>query len=59
MFDEVRRITRVCAKMIGGFPFIPSFPRREVRKKDCPYNEDSVLVEEFEELVETTLQEIV
>ena len=56
--DDLRRITREYTKKIGGFPIIPSFPRREVRKKDRPYREDSVLVEDFEELVETTLQEI-
>ena len=56
--DDLRRITREYAKKIGGLSIIPSLSRREVRKKDRPYCEDSVLVEEFEELVEIALQEI-
>ena len=59
MVDDLRRITRVYAKKIGGLPIIPTFPRKEFPKKDRPYLEESVLVEDFEELVETTLQEIV
>ena len=59
MVDDLRRITRAYAKNIGGLPNIPTFPRREVRKKDHPYCEDSMLVEDFEELVEIALQEIV
>ena len=53
--DDLRRITRAYAKKICELPNIPAFPRREVRKKDRPYCEDAVLVEDFEELVETTL----
>ena len=52
---DLRRITRAYAKNIGGFPTILSFPRRELCKRDCPYNENLVLVEDIEELVETTL----
>ena len=59
MVDDLRRITRAYANKIGGLPIIPAFPRREFRKKDHPYREDSVLVEDFEELIKTTLQEIV
>ena len=59
MVDDLRKITREYAKKIGGFPIIPAFPGREFCKKDHPYCEDSVLVEDFEELVETTLQETV
>ena len=44
---------------IGGLPIIPALPRREYRKKDRPQLEDSVLVEDLEELVETKLQEVV
>ena len=57
--DDLRRITRAYAKKIGGLPIIPALPRREFRKKDRPYLEDLVLVEYFEEMVETTLQESV
>ena len=59
LVDGLRRITRAYAKKIGGLPTIPSFPRREWRKKDHPYCEDAVLVEYFEELVEIALQYIV
>ena len=34
--DDLRRITRSYAKKIGGFPIIPTFPRRELHKKDHP-----------------------
>ena len=47
------------AKNIGGLPIILALPRREFRKKDCPQLEDSMLVEDLEELVETTLEEFV
>ena len=59
MVDDLRRITKAYAKNIGGLRIIPSLPRRDFRKKDRPYLEDSVLVEDLEELVETTLQEVV
>ena len=54
--DDLRRITRAYAKKIGVLPIIPAFSRREFSKKNRPHHEDSVLVEDFEELVETTLQ---
>ena len=57
--DNLWRITRAYAKKMGGLPNILAFPRREVRKKDRPYCEDALLVEDFEELVETSLQDIV
>ena len=57
--EDLRRITRAYVKKIGGLPVIPALPRRYFRKKDRPYLEDSVLVEDLEELVETTLQEFV
>ena len=57
--NDLRIFTRAYAKNIGGLPIIPALPRREHRKKDCPILEDAVLVEDFEELVETTLQEVV
>ena len=54
--DDLRRITKAYAKNIGGLPIVYSLPRREYQKKDRPQLEDSVLVEDLEELVETTLQ---
>ena len=38
---------------------IPALPIREYQKKYHPILEDVVLVEDFEELVETALQEVV
>ena len=52
--NDLRRHTREYVKKIGGLPIIPILPRREYRKK-YPILEDSVLVEDFEELVETAL----
>ena len=46
-------------KKIGGLPIIPELPRREYKRKDHPILEDSVLGEDWEELVETSLQEVV
>ena len=59
LVDDLRRFTRAYVKKIGGLPIIPVFPKREYKKKDCPILEDAVLVGDFEELVETTLQEVV
>ena len=56
--DDLRRITRAYGKNIGGLPIISIFPRREYQKKDRPQLEDSVLVEDLEELVEAALQEV-
>ena len=56
--DDIRRITREYVKKIGGFPIISILPRREYQKKDHPKLEDSVLVEDLEELVEVDLQEV-
>ena len=56
--DDLRRITRAYAKKIGGLPIISVLPRREYQKKDRPKLEDSVLVEDLEELVEASLQEV-
>ena len=55
----MRRNTREYIKNVGGLPIIPEFPRREYKKKDRPLAKDSVLVEDWEELVETELQEVV
>ena len=55
--NDLRRHTRAYVKKIGGLPIIPVLPRREYKKKERPILEDVVLVGDFEELVETTLQE--
>ena len=57
--NDLRRHTRAYVKSIGGLPIILDLPRREYKKKDRPVLEDSVLVRDLEELVETTLQEVV
>ena len=57
--NNLRRHTRAYVKKIGGLPIIPRFPRREYKRKDRPILEDSVLVGDWEEFVETTLQEVV
>ena len=56
--DDLRRITRAYVKNIGGLSIIYVLPRREYQKKDRPKLEDSVLVEDLEELVEVALQEV-
>ena len=53
--NDMGRHTRAYVKSIGGLPTIPNLPRREYKKKDRPIWEDSVLVGDLEELVETTL----
>ena len=57
--NDLRRHTRAYVKKLGGLPIIPDLPRREYKKKDRPIAEDSVLVGDWEELVETVLQEVV
>ena len=57
--NDLRRHTRAYVKETGGLPIIPELPRREYKKKDRPIVEDFVLVGDWEELVETTLQEVV
>ena len=59
VIDYLRRHTRAYVKKIGGLPIIPDFPRREYKRRDRPILEDSVLVGDLEELVETSLQEVV
>ena len=56
--NDLRRHTRAYVKKIGGLPIIPELPRREYKKKDRALSEDSVLVGDWEELVETALQEV-
>ena len=56
--NDLRRHTRAYVKKLGGLPIIPDLPRREYKKKDRPIAEDSLLVGDWEELVETALQEV-
>ena len=58
MVDDLRRITKAYAKNIGGLPIVSVLPRREYQKNDHPQLEDSVLVEDLEELVEEALQDV-
>ena len=53
MVNDLRRHRKAYVKSIGGLPIIPNFPRREYKKKDHPILEDSVLVGDLEELIET------
>ena len=53
--NDLRRFNRAYAKKIRWLPIIPALPIREYQKKDRPILEDVVLVEDFEELVETAL----
>ena len=57
--NDPRRHTRAYVKKIGGLLIIPNLPRREYNKKDHSILEDSVLVGDWEELVETDLHEVV
>ena len=56
--DVMRIFTRAYTKKDEGLPIIPILPRREYRKRNRPQLEDSVLVEDLEELVEAALQEV-
>ena len=58
MVNDLRRHTWAYVKNLGGFPIIPDLPRREYKKKDRPIVEYSLLVGDWEELVETSLQEV-
>ena len=53
--NDLRRHTRAYLKKIGGLPIIPELLRREYKRKDRSILEDSVLVGDWEELVETAL----
>ena len=50
--NDLREHTRAYVKKIGGLPIILELPRREYKRKDHPILEDSVLVGDWEELVE-------
>ena len=57
--NDLRRHTREYVKKNGGLPIISVLPRREYKKKYHPILEDTVLVGDFEKLVEIALQEVV
>ena len=57
--NDLRRHTRAYVKKIGELSIIPELLRREYKRKDRPILEDSVLVGDWEELVEIALQEVV
>ena len=59
MVNDLRRHPWDYVKSIGGLPIIPDLPQREYKKKEHPILEDSVLVGDWEELVEVALQEFV
>ena len=54
--NDLRRITRSYAKKLGGLMNIRDLPRRKSHIREIPYIEYSVLVGDFEELVDLTLQ---
>ena len=51
--NDLRRHTREYLKKIGRLPIIPEFPKREYKRRDRPLIEYSVLVGDWQELVET------
>ena len=53
--NDLRRHTRSYVKKIGRLPIVPDLPRREYKKKFCHILEDSVLIGDWEELVEIAL----
>ena len=57
--NDLRRHIRAYVNKIRGLPIIIDLPRREYKKKDHTVLEDSMLVGDLEELVETALQEVV
>ena len=61
MFEEfnlLRRHTRSYVKKLRGLKVIPTLPRRQAPKKAVSYTKDSLLVENLEELVDLSIQEI-
>ena len=57
--NDMRRHARAYVKNIKRLPIIPNLPIREYKKKDRFVLEDSILVGDLEELVETALQKVV
>ena len=54
--NDLRRITRSYAKNLGGLSNIPDLPRRPAHRRDLVYTGNSVLVGNFKELVDLSLQ---
>ena len=57
--DHFRRHTRSYVKKLGGLKAILVLPRRQAHKKAISYNQYSILVENLEELVDLSRQEII
>ena len=57
--DLFRRHSRSYIKKLGGLKVIPALPRRPSSHKLPSYTKDSILVENLEELVDLSIQEIV
>ena len=57
--DHFWRHTRYYVKKIGGLKAIPTLPRRQDPKKEISYTQDSIIVENLEELVDLSIQEII
>ena len=57
--DPFRRHTRAYVKKLGGLKVIPALPRGKASRKIASYTKDSILVENLEELVDISIQEIV
>ena len=51
--------TRSYVNKLGGIKTIYALPRRQASEKVPSYTEDSILVENLEELVDVSIQEIV
>ena len=56
VLNDLRRITRSYAKNLRGLLNIPNLPRRQARRREFPYIEDPMLVGDFEDRVDLTLQ---
>ena len=57
--NHLRRHTRYYVKKLGGLKEIPELPRRQASRKVPSYTEDSILVENLEDLVDLSIQEII
>ena len=54
--DNLIRITKSYEKELGGLSNILNPPRRQASRREFPSIEDSILVGDFQELVDLTLQ---
>ena len=57
--DQFRRHTRSYVNKLSGLKFILPLPRRKSSRKIASYTKDSIIVENLEELVDLSIQEIV